>query len=81
MTYAWGNTLLKVYQVVSLYKDIPEEPDCPPFPVLTVTSKKSRDAFVSLVTPNGGSTPSSHFADLNAAIEAAIVAANKWLAI
>ncbi|SFP72490.1 hypothetical protein SAMN05216567_108160 [Variovorax sp. OK605] len=80
MTYRWGNTLLQVFQDVSQFMDSDGEPGAPPFPVLAVTSEKSRAAFLGLVTPHGRPVPPWHFDDIDAAIACGSRKAEEWLA-
>lgn len=77
MEYRWGNTLLTVFQQIDQY--MPSDDDGPAFPVLVVTSAKSRDAFLTLVTPAGGSAPDWHFDNINDALENAVIRANEWI--
>ncbi len=79
LSYRWGNTLLKVLQDVSQFKDAEAGPDEPPFPIAVVTSEKCREAFLSLVTPMGRPTPGWHFDDIDAAIQYGVKKANEWL--
>lgn len=80
MTYRWGNTLLQVFQDISQLKDSESEPGKPPFPVLAVTSEKSRAAFLGLVTHSGKTAPPWHFDDIDAAIAYGARKAKEWLA-
>ena len=79
LEYRWGNTLLKVFQDISQLKDTGAAPDEPPFPVIVVTSPLCSPGFLSLVTPCGGSAPTWHFDDVDAAITYAVRAANERL--
>jgi hypothetical protein len=79
MGYRWGNTLLRVFQDISQFMDSGIEPGGVPFPVVAVTSERSRAAFLSLVTPGGGSAPSWHFDDIDAAIAHGASKAKEWL--
>jgi hypothetical protein len=79
LTYRWGNTLLGVFDDISQFKDAGAEPDSPPFPIVVVTSEKSRDGILSLVTPLGQPAPEWHFEDLDAAIEYGVRKAGEWL--
>ena len=79
LEYQWGNTLLKVFQDISQFRDADKEDDEPCYPVLAVTSNKSRNAFLSLVTPVGGEEPRWHFEDINKAVEYGVLAAKEWL--
>lgn len=80
LTYRWGNTLLKVFQDVSQFKDGELEPGEPAFPIVAITSEKSRDALLSLVTPVGRGAPEWHFQDIDAAIEYAQRKIEEWFA-
>lgn len=80
LTYRWGNTLLKVFQDVAQFKDFDAEPNEPSFPVVVVTSEKSREAFLSLVTPAGKANPAWHFGDMDRAIEYSFKKVDEWLA-
>lgn len=75
MDYTWGNTLLKVFDDVRQYKDEPGEPA---YPVLVVTSDRSREAFLSLVGKTEIAAKEWHFRDINSAIQAARAAARRW---
>ena len=75
MDYRWGNTLLKVFDDVSQYMD---EPGVATYPVLVVTSDRSRDAFLSLVGKTEATSTEWHFRDLAAALGAARLAAQRW---
>lgn len=80
LTYRWGNTVLKVFQDVAQFKDSDAEPNEPPFPIVTVTSDKCREAFLSLVTPSGQPAPEWHFDDMNRAIEYGLKKVEEWFA-
>lgn len=75
MDYKWGNTLLKVFNDVSQYMN---EPDAPAFPIIVVTSDRSRDAFLSLVGSTEEGAKEWHFQNMAEAIEAAQSAAQHW---
>lgn len=79
LTYRWGNTLLRVFEDIAQYKDAGNSPDDPRFPVVVVTSRLCRDAFLSLVAPAGAAPPSWHADDLDEAITCAVKAADAWL--
>ena len=79
MTYHWGNTLLKVFQDISTFMNAENKPDEPAFPILAVTSERSRSGFLSLVTPAGSAEPDWHFNKIHEAIKAGVVAANAWV--
>lgn len=79
LEYRWGNTLLRVFQDISGFKDQDKEQDEPYFPVLVVTSQKSRGGFLSLVTPSGAKEPDWHFAKMDDAIKRGITLAQQWL--
>ncbi|MCP4218790.1 MAG: hypothetical protein GY765_29430 [bacterium] len=79
MEYRWGNSLLKVFQDISQYKDEGKEQDEPCFPVVAVTSDKCRASFLSLVTPMNSQEPSWHFGNMTNAIKYATKAAVEWL--
>ena len=68
-----------VFQDISDFKDANNEENEPFFPVLVVTSKKCRDGFLSLVTPNDYAEPSFHFSDMSKAIERGITLGKEWL--
>jgi hypothetical protein len=86
LEFSWGNFLLKVYEDVEKFMAAGREPrdpafpDAPrhPFPVITLTSEKSRTGFVRLVAPYGHEPPKNHFDDFNAAVKAAAEAADLW---
>lgn len=75
MDYRWGDTLLKVFGDVSLSID---EPSVAAYPVLIVTSDRSRDAFLGLVGKTEATATEWHFRDLAAALGAARLAAQRW---
>ncbi len=79
LTYRWGNTLLRVFQDVSQFKDAGADPDEPPFPIVVVTSSLSQAAVLSLVAPPGGDAPPWHFSDMDEAITYAVQASKDWL--
>ena len=79
LEYRWGNALLQVFQNVSAFMSKENEAGDPPFPVIAVTSEKSRSGFLSLVTPSDGEEPAWHWNSLSEAVEAAVVAANHWI--
>jgi hypothetical protein len=79
LEYLRGNTLLRVFQDISTFKDCEKEPEAPYFPVLVVTSKKSRDGFLALVAPNGSPEPNWHFSTIQDAVYAGSRLASKWL--
>jgi hypothetical protein len=79
LEYRWGNTLLVVFEYIRALMDSDKEPGEDSFPVIAVTSEKSREGFLSLVTPKGGHKPKWHFDDLGEAVDAAIIAANVWI--
>jgi len=79
LNYRWGNTLLKVFQDLSRFMDAENQPGEPEFPVIVVTSEKSRGGILSLLTPNGAMEPSWHFNNIEAAIKAAFEAAQQWI--
>jgi hypothetical protein len=79
LEYRWGNSLLAVFQNIRAFMDSEKAPDEEPFPVIAVTSEKSREGFLSLVTPRGGEKPTWHFDNLGEAVDAAIIAANVWI--
>ena len=78
--YRWGDTLLRVFQEVSQFRDAAREPEEPFFPISVVTSDASRAGFLSLTTPVGGAPPAWHFEALAAAIRYATDQANAWYA-
>lgn len=80
LAYRWGNTLLKVFQDVSQFKDSDAEPNEPRFPVAVVTSEKCRAGFLSLVTPTNQAVPEWHFDDMNQAIEYSLKKVEEWFA-
>ncbi|WP_140637511.1 hypothetical protein [Methylibium rhizosphaerae] len=80
LAYRWGNTLLKVFQDVSQFKDAGAEPNEPRFPVAVVTSEKCRSAFLSLVTPTDQAPPEWHFDDMDQAIECSLKKVEEWFA-
>lgn len=80
LTYRWGNTLLKVFQDVSQFKDADAEPNEPSFPMVVVTSEKCRAAFLSLVTPTNQAAPDWHFGDIDQAVEYSIKKIEEWFA-
>lgn len=79
MTYRWGNSLLQVFLDVAQFRDAGCEPGEPPFPVLAVTSERSRAAFLSLVTPTGQPAPDWHFDDIDEAVAHGVRKAREWL--
>lgn len=79
LTYRWGNTLLRVFQDIADFKDAGIDAGEPRFPVVAVTSPLCREAFLTLVTPNGAATPPWHFEDIDAAITYALRRAKDWL--
>ena len=79
MYYTWGNTLIKPFQDISQFRDADKEENEPAFPILAVTSRKCREAFLSLMTVAGEDEPEWHFGDLNKAIRFGVKAAKKWL--
>jgi len=79
LDYRWGNTLAKVFEDVARYMDSEREPGDARFPVIVVTSDKSRAAFLSLVTPTNSPKPEWHYDTMGKAVVAAIEAANHWI--
>jgi hypothetical protein len=78
LQYHSGNTLLRVFQDISTFKDSEKEPDAPYFPVLAVTSEKSRAGFLALVAPKDSPEPDWHFSTIQDAISAASQLARRW---
>jgi hypothetical protein len=78
LQYRSGNTLLRVFQDISAFKDDEKEPDAPFFPVLVVTSEKSRNGFLTLVAPNGSPEPDWHFSSVQDAVSAGARLASQW---
>lgn len=86
LEFSWGNSMLKVYEDVEQFMEAGREPrdpafpDAPlnPFPVVTLTSEKSRNGFVRLVAPYGSDPPENHFDDFSQAVKAAAEAADTW---
>ena len=79
MTYRWGNSLLQVFHDVAQFRGEEGEPGAPPFPVLAVTSERSRAGFLSLVTPTGRPAPDWHLEDIDEAIAHGVRRAREWL--
>ena len=79
LDYTWGNALLQVFSDVSHLRDCEDEEYGPPFPILAVTSKQNRKAFLSLVTPVGEGEPEWHFKDLDEAIKYGIRVGREWI--
>lgn len=79
LAYRWGDTLLRVFQDISQFKDAGAASDEPSFPVVVVTSPLCRQAFLSLVAPSGASSPPWHFEDVDAAITYAVQRSKEWL--
>ena len=78
LEYRWGNSLLRVFQDVSQFKDGELEPGEPAFPVVVITSEKCKHAFLSLITPTGQSAPEWHFEEIDPAIEYAQRKIEEW---
>ncbi len=79
LDYQYGNSLMGVFQDISIFKDANKEENEPFFPVLVVTSDKCKDGFLSLVTQNGQAEPSFHFSDLSKAIDRGVTLGRQWL--
>lgn len=80
MYYNYGNTLLKVFQDISQFKDAGNDDDEPNFPVVVVTSEKCKNGILSLLTPaNSDEIPDWHFSDINKAIDYATEKGKYWL--
>jgi hypothetical protein len=79
LAYRWGNTLLRVFQDISQFKDSGAAPGEPVFPVVVVTSMLCRNAFLSLMTPSAAAPPAWHFDDMDEAIAYAVKASDEWL--
>ena len=77
LQYSWGNTLLEVFEYVARFeRPDPGEPD---FPVVVVTSGKCRNAFISLITPTGQTTPDWHFDTIELAVHHVAKLASEWI--
>lgn len=80
LSYRWGNTMLRVFQDVTQFKDAGGDPGEPPFPIVVVTSVKSRAGFLSLVTPSGRPSPDWHFDEMDSAVQYGVKKSNEWFA-
>ena len=78
LDYRWGDGLLRVFQDITAVKDAEREPDEPFFPVVTVTSARSRAGLLSLITPVNAEPPDGHHTSLEEAIAHAVAAAKAW---
>jgi hypothetical protein len=80
LTYNWGNSLLAVFQDIEQIKNAGNDEGEPNFPILIVTSNKSKKGVLSLLTPaTSNSVPDFIFEDLNAAIKEAEKRGKYWL--
>ena len=80
MNYTYGNSLLKVFQDISQFKDAGNNEDEPEFPIIVVTSSKSKSGVLSLLMPaNSNEIPDWHFEDIDKAIDVATEKGEYWL--
>lgn len=80
LAFRWGGMLHKVIQDVALFMDADAEPDQPRFPIIAVTSDKSRAAFLSQVMRSGQKSPDWHFDNVDDAIAYALNKVEECLA-
>ncbi|QNM84788.1 hypothetical protein H9W90_11345 [Polaribacter pectinis] len=80
MKYSYGNTLLKVFQDISQFKDAGNNIDEPEFPIIVVTSEKCVKGILTLLTPtNSEENPNWQFNDIHKAINFATKKGKYWL--
>ncbi|SDR67887.1 hypothetical protein SAMN05216503_0336 [Polaribacter sp. KT25b] len=80
LMYNWGNSILSVFQDIEQFKNAGNEENEPNFPILIVTSEKSKKGLLSLLTPaTSNSVPDFIFEDINLAIKEAEKRGSYWL--
>lgn len=78
--YSWGNSILGAFQDIQQFKDAGNEEDEPEFPIIILTSEKSRNGLLSLLTPaTSTETPDYIFEDKNEALKKAEESGRYWL--
>jgi len=80
LEYNWGNSLLAVFQDLEQLKNAGNTSNEPNFPILILTSEKSKTGILSLLTPaESNSVPDFIFEDINLAIKEAAKRGKYWL--
>ncbi len=80
LKYSWGNSLLAVFQNIAQFKDAENEEGEPNFPVIILTSEKSKNGLLSLLTPaTSNEIPDYFFEDEQKAIKSAEERGVYWL--
>ncbi|TMM29550.1 hypothetical protein FDT66_10550 [Polaribacter aestuariivivens] len=80
LTYNWGNSLLRIFQDISQFKDCGNTEEEPNFPVLILVSEKSKAGITSLLTPSNSEKPLEFiFEDENLALKEAFKKGKYWL--
>jgi hypothetical protein len=78
--YSWGNSLLGVFQNISQFKDAGNEEGEPEFPAIILTSEKSKNGLLSLLTPaTSKEIPDFIFEDEKDALKSAEERGYYWL--
>jgi hypothetical protein len=80
LEYNWGNSLLAVFQDLEQLKNAGNTANEPNFPILILTSEKSKTGILSLLKPaESNSVPDFIFEDINLAIKEAAKRGKYWL--
>ncbi|MCI2229130.1 hypothetical protein MC378_08125 [Polaribacter sp. MSW13] len=80
LTYRWGNSLLRVFDDISMFKDGGNDEGEANFPILVVSSSTCKDGLQSLLTPaSSTSVPDYLFEDIDIAIKTAAERGKYWL--
>ena len=77
--YRWGNSILGIFQNISIFKDSENEEFEPPFPQIIVVGPASRDGILSLLGISDEKESNTVFNNLNDAIAQAAKAGKAWL--
>ena len=80
LAYTWGNSILDVFTQISFLKNSENTENDPSFPVSLIVSEKSKNGFLSLLTPtNSNELPNWMFENIDKAIKNAAEKGKFWL--